>query len=383
MSSKPFCKLNRRHFLRNAGMAGLSASLFPGFPVSGSEKAYHPAILEEPLPSPAQKAWMDLGFGMFIHFGINTYYDKEWSDGTLDPATFNPEKLDTAQWCKTARDAGMKYIVLITKHHDGFCLWPTKHTRYSVTASPWKGDLVAEVANSAAKYGLKLGLYYSLWDRNQKLHDTNERAYVEWMKLQLAELLTNYGSVVELWFDGFWKKQNHGWTKKEEFNGEAGFIEKNMERDLAFVEAWRMEGAYRWQMDHLYQFIKSLQPECLVMNNATTSYPGVPLHPVDIRSGEKYTRPDQKDKKVWDWLNGKVYLPLQIETTMSVKGNEQFKSGNWFWHEWDHSVASREILLGYLQTARQMEANLLLNCGPMANGLLRPEDESTLKSLNQ
>jgi alpha-L-fucosidase len=326
---------------------------------------------------------MELGFGMFIHFGINTYYDKEWSDGTLDPAAFHPEKLDTAQWCRTAKEAGMKYIVLVTKHHDGFCLWPSRHTRYSVAASPWKGDLVAEVTNAAAKYGLKLGLYYSLWDRNQKLHDTDERAYVEWMKLQLTELLANYGDVVELWFDGFWKKQNHGWTKKEEFNGEAGFIGKNRERDIAFIEAWRMEGAYRWQMDHLYQFIKSLQPHCLVMNNATTSYPGVPLHPVDIRSGEKYTRPDQKDQKVWDWLNGKVYLPLQIETTMSVKGNQQFKSGNWFWHEWDHSVANREVILGYLEIARQMEANLLLNCGPMANGLLRPEDETILRSLHQ
>lgn len=275
----------------------------------------------------------------------------------------------------------MKYIVLITKHHDGFCLWPSKHTAYSVAASPWKGDLVAQVANSAAKYGLKLGLYYSLWDRNQKLHDTNELAYVDWMKLQLEELLTNYGDVVELWFDGFWKKQNHGWVKKLEINGEAGFQEKNHERDLAFINAWRMEGAFRWQMDHLYQFIKSIQPNCLVMNNATTAYPGVPLHPVDIRSGEKYTTPNKNDVKVWNWLNGKVYLPLQIETTMSVKGNEQFKSGNWFWHEWDHSVASKETIMNYLNVSRQMEANLLLNCGPMASGKLRPEDERVLKSL--
>jgi len=150
---------------------------------------------------------------------------------------------------------------------------------------------------------------------------------------------------------------------------------------LAFINAWRMEGAFRWQMDHLYQFIKSIQPNCLVMNNATTAYPGVPLHPVDIRSGEKYTNPNKNDVKVWDWLNGKVYLPLQIETTMSVKGNEQFKSGNWFWHEWDHSVASKETILNYLNVSRQMEANLLLNCGPMANGKMRPEDVDVLSNL--
>lgn len=376
-------EINRRKFLYQAGLAGLASAA--SWPLSASEKQIvQPVNSNEPqiLPTPQQKAWMDLRFGMFIHFGINTYYDKEWSDGTLDPKAFNPEQLDTDQWCRTAVEAGMKYIVLITKHHDGFCLWPSKHTAYTVAASPWKGDLVAQVANSAAKYGLKLGLYYSLWDRNQKLHDTNELAYVDWMKLQLEELLTNYGDVVELWFDGFWKKQNHGWVKKLEINGEAGFQEKNHERDLAFINAWRMEGAFRWQMDHLYQFIKSIQPNCLVMNNATTAYPGVPLHPVDIRSGEKYTTPNKNDVKVWNWLNGKVYLPLQIETTMSVKGNEQFKSGNWFWHEWDHSVASKETLMNYLNVSRQMEANLLLNCGPMASGKLRPEDVEVLSNLH-
>jgi len=377
-------EINRRKFLCQAGLAGLASAT--SWPLSATERQTILPISTNELkvvPTPQQKAWMDLHFGMFIHFGINTYYDKEWSDGTLDPKAFNPEKLDTDQWCRTAFEAGMKYIVLITKHHDGFCLWPSKHTVYSVASSQWKGDLVAEVANSAAKYGLKLGLYYSLWDRNQKLHDTNELAYIDWMKKQLEELLTNYGDVVELWFDGFWKKQNHGWVKKQEIDGEAGFQEKNHERDLAFVHAWRMEGAFRWQMDHLYQFIKSLQPNCLVMNNATTSYPGVPLHPVDIRSGEKYTSPNKNDVKVWDWLNGKVYLPLQIETTMSVKGNEQFKSGNWFWHEWDHSVASKETIMNYLNVSRQMEANLLLNCGPMASGKLRPEDEKVLKLLLQ
>lgn len=379
---------NRRDFIKRSALAGTGLALAGHADAAafhfGKNVSQSPAGEIMPGPNDMQKAWMDLGFGMFIHFGINTYYDMEWSDGTLDPVKFNPGKLDTGQWCRTAAEAGMKYIVLVTKHHDGFCLWPSKHTRYSVAASPWKGDVVASVANSAAKYGLKLGLYYSLWDRNQKLHDLNEPAYVDWMKLQLTELLTGYGDVTELWFDGFWKKQNHGWTKKnQQIEGEAGFTEKNHQRDLDFIHAWRMEGAYRWQMDHLYQFIKSLQPGCLVMNNATTAYPGVPLHPVDIRSGEKYTAPNKQDVKVWDWLNGKVYLPLQIETTMSVKGNEQFKSGNWFWHEWDHSVASKDTVLNYLKVAKEMEANLLLNCGPTTDGLLRPVDESVLRSLRQ
>ena len=330
-------QFSRRNFIKSTALAGVASSLATG---SMAQNIILPPKNKAILPSSAQQAWMDLKFGMFIHFGINTYYNVEWSDGTLDPIKFNPGKPDTDQWCRTAKAAGMKYIVLISKHHDGFCLWPTKHTKYSVASTPWKGDLVAEVANSAQKYGLKLGLYYSLWDRHEKSHDTDDWAYIDFMKKQLEELLTNYGDVIELWFDGFWKKQATGWAKKNnEINGEAAFQAKNLQRDLAFIEAWRNEGAYRWQMDHVYQFIKSIQPKCLVMNNATTSYPGVPLHPVDIRSGEKYTSPNNNDKKVWNWLGEDIYLPMQIETTMSIKGNDRFKSGNWFWHEWDHSVA--------------------------------------------
>ncbi len=116
------------------------------------------------------------------------------------------------------------------------------------------------------------------------------------------------------------------------------------------------------------------------MNNSTSAYPGVPLLPVDIRSGEKYTTVAQ-DQKIWPWLGRDVYLPLQIETTMSVQGNEQFKSGNWFWHEWDHSVASKETILNYLDVSQKMQANLLLNVGPSDKGLLRQEDEKVLTQL--
>lgn len=373
--------LRRRDFLKNNAILGLGAATLPSWAWTNDSFP-----LLETEPTPAQKAWMNLGFGMFIHFGINTYYDLEWSDGTLDPQKFNPTQLDTDQWCRTAKAAGMKYIVVITKHHDGFCLWPSEYTDYSVAATPFKGDILAEVVNSAHKHGLKVGFYYSLWDRNNQLHDTNEAAYNEWMWRQLEELLTNYGEIIELWFDGFWKRQQSGWQKKLKaagIEGEAGFIEKNAERDNQFMSAWRNEGAYRWQMDYTYQLIKSLQPDCLVMNNSTTAYPGVPLFPVDIRSGEKYTKPNPNDKKVWTWLGKDVYLPLQIETTMSVKGDKKFPSGNWFWHAWDHSVLSKAQIQQYLKTAQAMEANLLLNCGPSDMGKLRPEDERALLSLRQ
>ncbi|MFW5761526.1 MAG: alpha-L-fucosidase [Cyclobacteriaceae bacterium] len=364
--------IDRRKFIKNTALAGLAAGSLSN--VGKADNSLITKISNEDVqPTAAQQAWMDMKFGMFVHFGINTYYDKEWSDGDLDPVKFNPTQLDTDQWCRTAKDAGMKYIVLVTKHHDGFCLWPSKYTDYSVKSTPYKGNVVAEVVNSAEKYGLKVGFYYSLWDRHEKSHDENPGVYVtDFMKGQLEELLNNYGNVVELWFDGFWKKQQHGWTKKGDLPQEV--------RQQKFIDAWRMEGAYRWQMDHLYQYIKSLQPDCLVMNNSTTSYPGVPLHPVDIRSGEKYTEVAE-DQKIWNWLGKDIYLPLQIETTMSAKGKERFKSGSWFWHDWDDSVRSKEEILNYLRVAEKMGANLLLNVGPNDKGKLREIDVEILRNL--
>ncbi len=394
----------RRDFLKKAGLMAVGSALFPGMtggvmpenklssinipesdflPLTPGNRDYTdgdylPAapsrmnVQENDFlpPTPAQRKWMDLKFGMFIHFGINTYYDLEWSDGTLDPSAFNPTGLDTDEWCRTAQRAGMKYIILVAKHHDGFCLWPSAYTDYSVKSSPFKGDVVAELARSARKYGLKLGLYYSLWDRHEPLHDSDEYTYVGFMKDQLTELLTNYGEVVELWFDGFWRKQNSGWSLPDGSHTPPD----------DFVDAWRREGAYRWQMDHLYQFIKQIQPGCIIMNNATTRYPAVPLHPVDALCGEKATKV-RDFRRVWNWLGRDRYYPMQIETTMSQKGKDQFTSGSWFWHEWDDTVASREQVLQWLDIASQMEANLLLNCGPDPDGRLRTLDVKVLESI--
>jgi alpha-L-fucosidase len=367
-------ELQRRDFLKSALTAGIGASLLPEIAKADVQNVFNTNILaDDVLPTEAQKKWMDLKFGMFIHFGINTYYDVEWSDGTLDHSKINPTKLNTDRWCEVAAAAGMKYLVVITKHHDGFCNFITDHTDYSIKNTPFKKDIIGMVAESCKKYGLKLGLYYSLWDRNQKLHDTDEYAYVEFMKAQLKELLTNYGEIVELWFDGYWKKQQTGWKN----------VDGSQATNETMYNAWRNEGAYRWQMDHLYQYIKKLQPNCLVMNNSTTAYPGLPLFPVDIRSGEKATEV-RPDKKVWEFLGKKQYLPLQIETTMSQKGPKgQFQSGSWFWHEWDKSSASVDQVKGWLKIAEQMQANLLLNCGPSPEGLLRPEDEKVLLSLRK
>ena len=154
-----------------------------------------------------------------------------------------------------------------------------------------------------------------------------------------------------------------------------------MKRDKDFINSWRMEGAYRWQMDHIYNFVKSLQSDCLVMNNSTGSYKGVPLFPVDARTGERYSN-IENDRKIWNWLGKDIYMPLQIETTMSTQGNQRFPSGNWYWHEWDHSVLLKDDILDHLKRAKAAEANLLLNVGPDYRGKLRVEDVDVLRNLN-
>ncbi len=369
--------IDRRKFIQKAGLAGAGMLSFTPGP-----NHLFPSFNFKDKPSALQQSWMDLKFGMFIHFGINTYFDKEWSEGTLDPYHVNPVRLDTDQWCRLAKNAGMKYIVIVAKHHDGFCLWPSRFSDYTISRSQYNRDILAALAGSAAKAGLKLGFYYSLWDQHMNMHIQDEWEYIGFIKDQLQELLTNYGPVLEIWFDGFWRRQQSGWTKlPEPGEGEDVTLEQRRQRDEDFINAWRMEGAYRWQMDHLYNFIKSLQPDCLVMNNSTSSYPGVPLFPVDVRSGERFTDVEQ-DRKHWQWLGKETFLPLQIETTMSTKGNQRFPAGNWFWHEWDHSVLSAEEIRTYLAKADTIGANLLLNVGPDRKGLIRGEDIKVLSELN-
>jgi alpha-L-fucosidase len=155
-------------------------------------------------PSPQQIAWQDLEFGVIIHFGTNTFLDREWGDGTADPKVFNPSSVDTDQWMKAVKAAGAKYAVLVAKHHDGFALFPSEQTNYGVKSSPWmngKGDLVRMASVSARANGLKFGVYLSPWDRHEPKYK-DPKAYDEYYLKQLDELSTNYGDLVEFWLDG-------------------------------------------------------------------------------------------------------------------------------------------------------------------------------------
>ena len=150
---------------------------------------------------------------MFIHFGINTFGETEWSDGSIPVGKYNPTKLDCDQWVRVARDAGFRYVLLTTKHHEGFCLWDSKYTDYDVASSPVKTDVVAEVSKACKKYGLEFAIYYSLWDRKDPSYkEKDPEKYIDYMCNQLTELLTDYGPVCELWFDGGWDRKSGGWS---------------------------------------------------------------------------------------------------------------------------------------------------------------------------
>ncbi|WP_288854059.1 alpha-L-fucosidase [uncultured Bacteroides sp.] len=175
------------------------------------------------VPSKQQLDWQQMELTAFLHFGINTFTGREWGEGKEDPSLFNPTSLDCEQWVKSLKESGFKMAIITAKHHDGFCLWPTKTTQYSVTSSPWKegkGDVVRELRNACKKYGLKFGVYLSPWDRNAKCYGQGD-IYNQFFIKQLTELLTNYGEVHEVWFDGAngegpnGKKQIYDWAAIE------------------------------------------------------------------------------------------------------------------------------------------------------------------------
>lgn len=158
----------------------------------------------EMKPSPQQVAWQDMEMGAIIHFGPNTFLDQEWGDGSADPKVFSPAAFDPEQWMKAIRAAGIKYVVFVAKHHDGFCLWPTEQTSYGVKSSLWengRGDVVRRVEEAAKKYGLKFGVYLSPWDRHEPRY-ANSAEYDKYYTAELDELAQHYGPLVEFWLDG-------------------------------------------------------------------------------------------------------------------------------------------------------------------------------------
>src|SRR5262245_39832446 len=186
---------SRREFVTSFSTALAAGLLLPDLAAAQGRR---------PTPSAAQLEWQRDELAMFLHFGVNTFSDREWGDGKEDPAMFAPAALDARAWARIARAAGFRAMILTAKHHDGFCLWPTKTTTHSVASSPWRGgrgDLVREFVDACRAEGLKPGLYLSPWDRHEPRYGDSEK-YNDFYCDQLTELLTRYGQIHEVWFDG-------------------------------------------------------------------------------------------------------------------------------------------------------------------------------------
>src|SRR5436190_22400029 len=177
----------------------------------------------EPIPSERQLQWSNMEFYLFTHFGPNTFTDLEWGKGTEPEDMFNPTDLDCNQWCRIAKAAGAKGIIITAKHHDGFCLWPSKYSKHTVAQSKWrngKGDVLKELSEACKKYDLKLGIYLSPWDRNHPKYGTEE--YNEVFVNMMEEVVSRYGPLFEFWWDGAngegpnGKKQVYDWQRFEQ-----------------------------------------------------------------------------------------------------------------------------------------------------------------------
>jgi alpha-L-fucosidase len=313
-----------------------------------------------PVPNERQLAWHDLEQYAFIHFTTNTFTDKEWGYGDEQPAIFNPVNFDAEQWAKNISEAGLKAVILTCKHHDGFCLWQTKYTEHSVKNSPFmdgKGDVVKSVSDACRKYGLKFGVYLSPWDRNSAQYASRE--YVEYYRNQLRELLTGYGEIFEVWFDGA--------------NGGDGFYG-------GANEVRKIDNTTYYDWKNTWAIVRELAPKAIMFSdagpdirwcgnergyvgdpnwnliNSNALYPGIPDVGALLNHGEE---------------NGQSWIPAEVDVSIRP---------GWFYHEYEDSkVKTPEKLFKIYMESVGRGANLLLNIPPDRRGLLHDNDIQSLK----
>lgn len=315
-----------------------------------------------PVPSPRQLAWHQMEFYAFVHFNINTFSDMEWGMGDESPEIFNPSELDCRQWARVCKEAGMKGIILTAKHHDGFCLWPSAYTEHSVKNSPWKngkGDVLRELADACKEYGLKMGIYLSPWDRNHA--DYGKPEYITYFRNQLKELLTNYGDIFEVWFDGA--------------NGGSGYYGgANEER--------RVDKLAYYDWENTYSIIRELQPEAVIFSDA-----GPDVRWVGNEYGFAY--PTTWSNLLRDEIYGgmpeysKKYSKGQENGThwVAPEADVSIRPG-WYYHKYeDHKVKSLPQLLEIYYKSIGQNASLLLNFPVDTRGVIHEKDVEQLMKL--
>jgi len=306
-----------------------------------------------PVPTENQMRWQEMEYYSFVHFSLNTYTDQSWGYGNEDVKLFNPEKADCRQWARICKEAGMKGIIITAKHHCGFCLWPSEYTEYSVKNSPWKdgkGDMVREMADACKEYGLKLGIYLSPWDRNHP--DYGKPEYITYFRNQLTELLTNYGEIFEVWFDG----ANGG-------DGYYGGANETRKIDRTTYYDWK----------NTYDMIRKLQPNIVIWNDGGERGD---LRWVGTEEGyvgeTNWSLLNATGDVPWGMLhygveNGNAWVPAEVNTSIRPE---------WFYHpSEDDKVKSVPKLMETYYNSIGHNGSLLLNFPIMPNGLIHPADE--------
>lgn len=322
-------------------------------------------------PSEQQLRWQQLELTAFFHFGINTFTDREWGEGTEDPKLFNPSQLDAGQWIKACKDAGFKQVIITAKHHDGFCLWPTKYTEHSVKNSTWKdgkGDVVKEVADACHLAGIGFGVYLSPWDRNNPSYGDSPK-YNEIFLNELTELLTNYGKVDEVWFDGACGEGPNG--KKQVYDWPAYYqlIRKLAPQALIAIVGpdirWvGTESGYGRESE--WSVLPLGEADQKKIEDASQS--NVSIAPnLDCQTQDLGSRMKIKDAK------GLIWYPA--ETDVSIRPG-------WFYHtSQDEKVKTPEKLLDIYFSSVGCNSVLLLNIPPDRRGLLHENDVKAMKGL--
>lgn len=317
-------------------------------------------------PSPRQAAWQEIEFAGFIHFGMNTFTNREWGDGKEDPKLFNPTDFDAGQWASTFKAAGMKMLILTAKHHDGFCLWPSRYTEHSVKNSPWrsgKGDVVREVADACKEYGLKLGIYLSPWDRHEPSYGDSP-VYNEHFKSQLRELLTNYGDVADMWFDGACAEGPNGKRQVYDWPGYWAVIRELRPKATISI----MGPDVRWcgneagtSRESEWSVVPLFKP---IEEAISDSAGGIDFQKKDLGSRQALAEAAKGGARL-------VWYPAQVDTSIRP---------GWFYHAAeDGLVKSLRRLEEIYYGAVGGNAMLLLNVPPDKRGLIHDNDVRRLK----
>ena len=328
------------------------------------EKQVAPPSPIFPIPTERQMAWHEMEQYAFIHFTTNTFTGKEWGYGDESPEIFNPSEINVNQWIKTVKEAGLKGIILTCKHHDGFCLWPSKYTEHSVKNSNWKngeGDVVKEVSEACHKNGLKFGVYLSPWDRNRA--DYGSPSYVEYYQNQLRELFTTYGPIFEMWFDGA--------------NGGDGFYGGAKEKR-------KINGSTYYDWPTTLNMVREIEPGVLFFSDAgpdirwcgnESGYIGktnwATINPDTLFAG----------KSGIDMIlnsgdeNGKSWIPAEVDVSIRP---------GWFYHaEEDNKVKTPEQLFEIYLSSVGRGSNLILNIPPDRRGIFHENDVKALRGWKQ